>query len=179
MNIRPDAWRRALRSPQVIISVLALLAALVAVFLARPEPITPEPFELPAVQPSELSEEEIRLVTYDRFNLEIPVRATLSVPSDAAGRAEAIVAAVKDLMSESGSWPDLLPLPVVFAEVLNGQRTVVADFRVGQDTEPDPADLTRVARSITGTLRDAGADQVVILVGGQTWRPPPDQDDAD
>ncbi len=177
MNIRPDAWRRALRSPQVIISVLALVAALVAVFLARPEAVEAEPFELPAVQPRELHEEEVRLVTYDRFNLEIPVRELLQVPADAAGRTEAIVAAVKDLMSENGAWPETLPLPVVFAETLSGQLTAVADFRLAGGESPEPAELARVARSVTETLLDAGIGQVVILVDGQAWRPPPDQDD--
>ena len=171
MNIRPDAWRRAFRSPQVAVSVLALLAALVAVFMARPDRIVAEPFELPVVQSLELQEEEFRLISYDRFNLEIPVRETVAVPADAAGRIEAIVSALRARMTgESGSWPAALPLPVVFATELDGKLTAVLDFRIPQDLLLEPDDLERIARSVRETLQEAGLTEVVVLQNGLRYR---------
>lgn len=174
MNIRPDAWRRAFRSPQVIVSILALLAALAAVFVARPEPIEVTHFELPVIEPRQLGQEEFRVVIYDRFNLEVPLRQTLEVPADAAGRAEVITEAVRERMQgENGSWPEELGSPVVFVTGSAGDQTAVLDFRVPAGFEPEEAALDRIRRSLTVTLGEAGLQDVVLLWNGERIMPAP------
>lgn len=182
MNIRPDAWRRAFRSPQVIVSILALLAALAAVFVAQPEPVELEHFELPVIEPRQLEQEELRIVIYDRFNLQVPLRQTLAVPGDEAGRAEVITEAVRERMQgENGSWPQELGLPVVFVTDLGSGQAAVLDFRVPEAFEMDEAALDRVRRSLTETLEEAGLASVVLLWNGERLTPtlPAAADDAD
>lgn len=174
MNIRPDAWQRAFRSPQVIVSILALVAALAAVMVAQPEPVAVEHFELPAVEPRQLEQEEVRIITYDQFNLEVPLRQMLEVPRDEAGRAEVITEAVRDrLQGENGSWPQELGLPVVFVTDVAGDRTAVLDFRVPEGFELAEAALDRVRRSLVETLGEAGLDSVVLLWNGERIAPTP------
>ncbi len=173
MNIRPDAWRRAFRSPQVLVSILALVAALAAVIVARPEPVEVEHFELPVIEPRQLRQEEFRVVIYDQFNLEVPLRQTLEVPADDAGRAEVITEAVRERMQgENGSWPQELGLPVVFVTEFEGERTAVLDFRVPESFEMAEAAFSRVRRSLTETLTEAGLDSVVLLWNGERLPPP-------
>lgn len=172
MNIRPDAWRRAFASPQVILSLLALVLAIVAVFLTRPRPIEAEPFELPAVEVADLAEEEVRLITFDRFNLEVPLRKTLELPEDASGRVAVIVEAVRDqLRGENGAWPAELPSPVVFVAELDGQDTAVLNFPVSQESVQLGADgFSRLSRSLEATLAGEGLERVVLLLDGQPPR---------
>lgn len=183
MNIRPDAWRRALRSPQVIISVLTLIAALVAVMVTRPDPVTAEPFELPVIEPRPVQQEEVRIITYDRFNLQVPLRQTLEVPGDAAGRAEAITRAVMERFQEGSdeAWPAELDMPVVFVLEQDDGLTAVVDFQTGEGTEVAEAARDRIRRSLSQTLTEAGMDSVVMLWNGERLlqQPAPETEDPD
>ena len=180
MNIRPDAWRRAFRSPQVIVSILALLAAIAAVLVAQPERVTVEPFELPVVEPRVLEQEEIRIITYDRFNLEVPQRQTVEVPADPAGRAEAITEAVRaQLQGENGSWPQELDLPVVFVIETSAGQTAVLDFRAPAGFELREAALDRVRRSLEATFIEAGLDSMLLLWNGERLLLAPQQPAAE
>ncbi len=173
MNIRPDAWRRAFRSPQVILSLLALVGALLAVFVARPDRITVEPFELPVVEETSLTREEVRIITFDRFNLEIPLLMSLEVPGHAAGRVAVIVEAVRNqLQGQNGAWPEALPLPVVFVPELDQGQTAVLDFRPeSSEMQLDEVAFSRLRRSLEATLHEAGMEQVVLLMHGQPPQP--------
>ncbi len=174
MNVRPDAFRRALRSPQVILSIFALLGAIIAVLLVRPAPVTVEPFELPEIEEQQLMTEEVRLITFDRFNLEIPMRQTLAVPADRTGRARAIVAAVREqLIGESGSWPADLPQPAVFVTDQAGAEVVVVDLAVSETAGFAAGDLERLQLSLQRTLSEAGYAQVVLLTDGEEQLNPP------
>jgi|GEM_PF-3369665 len=168
MNVRPDAWRKAFRSPQVILSLLALAGAIVAVLLTRPEPVTADPFELPAVPEQTVTAEEVRIITYDRFNLEVPVRLEVNLPAGTAGQIRALLAAVQGQLSgENGAWPADLPLPVVFLTSIDGEQVVVLDLKAGDAQELTAEQLLRIRMSIEHTLREAGFGRVVLLVDGE------------
>lgn len=159
-------WLKAFRSKQVVAALLALLGAVVAVILVRPVPVEPEPFELPALEPHEEEVMEFRVVTYDRFNLEIPVRLELEVPEDGAGRVRALVAAVRgQLRNDLDAWPDRLELPAIF--LLPGtDRRVVLDFSSAGEGFAGSDGADRLARSVAATLREAGFTPVAVLFAG-------------
>lgn len=174
MNIRPDAFRRAFRSPPVILALLALLGAVTAVLIVRPEEVTARPFELPAIEEQVLNEEEVRLITFDRFNLEIPLRQTLALPPDEPGRIRVITAAVREQLSgEGGAWPAALPLPLIYLVDSSGEQLVVVDLAVSAAGEFPVADQLRVRTSLERTLNEAGFERVVLLQDGEET--PPEQ----
>ena len=168
MNVRPNAWRRAFASPQVILSLLALLGAVVAVFLSRPKPVEVPPFELPVSETIPTTSTEVRVITFDRFNLEIPLLVTLDMPESVQGRIAVLVDAVREqLEGENGAWPDWLPEPVVFVTELSGQRTVVLDFPVDpSEARFETEAFGRLRRSLEATLAGDGHSTVVLLIGG-------------
>src|SRR5690625_4840142 len=166
MGMRRSPWFKALRSRQVIAAILALIGAVVAVLVVRPAPIEPEPFELPELDPVELETQEFRVVTYDRFNLEVPLRLELEVPADEAGRARVLISALqRQLADDLEAWPDGLGMPAIFV-LGEPDEGLVIDFHAAPPGFANSDGAARLARSVTGTLREAGFSQVRILFGG-------------
>ena len=167
MGMRRSPWFKALRSRQVIAAILALIGAVVAVLVVRPAPIEPEPFELPELDPVELETQEFRVITYDRFNLEVPLRLELEVPADEAGRTRALLAALREQFSDDlEAWPESLDPPAVFILPAADGRAVL-DFTTAEDGFSGTDGARRLARSISATLEEAGFSRVNVLFAGE------------
>jgi hypothetical protein len=158
----------ALARPQVITAFLLLLGA-AALFFIPSGPATSESqeFVLPEVTPAGSTTAEIRLVTYDRFDLETSTSRTLDVPTGPALRLAAVLQELQATLQADGIWPAGLPAPLVFVETLNRQRTAILDFQPPADLLLPVSHELRLLQSIEATVLANGLDSVHFLLHGQ------------
>lgn len=144
-------------------ALLVLILAVLAIWFTRSPSPEPRQFSLPVTSEPELTAEEVRLVAFDRFDLEIPVRVTVDVPEDDAGRYRAIIAELQQLVREQEGWPEGLPLP----EVYEVRGNVVLDFHPPEGFSVDEDTERRLRQSLEATLVAAGAGSVSFLLSGE------------
>lgn len=158
----------ALSRPQVLVALLLLLGAAV-LFLA---PVTSGDraegeFLLPEITPAQTVTAEVRLVTYDQFNLEVLDSSQQVVPLAPAQQLTAVLALLQAELLQSGVWPAALPAPGVFVETLNRQRVAVLDFRPAAPLPLSVAQELRLLQSIEATVLANGSDRVQFLLQGR------------
>lgn len=156
---------RAFGTPQVLIGVLLVIAA-VASSLAPSYGVAPAPTIALGSPDSALAEVDVRLVIHDSAGLERSVLARLPVPEGASQRLATILAALRDELVISGTWPAALPAARVFVESFDRRTVAVIDMprtAVGVSVAQELA----ILRSLTATAEANGAATVRFLRGGE------------
>lgn len=163
-----SVWGRAMRSPQFLLALLVLILAMVAIIATTEDPPEIIEYALPVIEEETLLPEEVRLVTFDQFSLEIPLRVSVEVPRNPTGRLRVIVGALVATLDLQGIWPAGLELPDVFLVDMDGSATAVLDFRPPEDLDFSQEAERRLLRSIEETMLAAGADTVRFLRQGES-----------
>ena len=154
-------------SPQVIMSLVVLLAAIGAFMLTRTPPPEVTEFELPMIEQAQHVTEEVRLITYDQFGLEVPVRVSLEVPTTDVGRLGAIVDALVLRLGEQGDWPAGLETPTVHLVESTAGSTAVLDLAPPAGLGLDPETEERLYRAFEETLLASGVRNMRFLLNGE------------
>lgn len=157
----------ALSRPQVLVAFVLLFGA-AALFLTPLKGDQPEgEFLLPEITPAETVMAEVRLVTYDQFNLEVVTGKQLLVPLAPAQQLAAVLGLLQVELQHNGDWPATLSAPAVFVETLNRQRTAVLDFRPTAALTLSVAQELRLLQSIEATVLANDIDRVQFLQQGR------------
>jgi hypothetical protein len=127
---------------------------------------SPPSVEIIETAPASLDTREVRLVLYDAQGLETPVFASVDLPASAAGRLQAILAALREEMMGDG-WPEALPVPTVFVETVARRTVAVLDFRPEGQIPLSVAGEQRLLRAVQETSLANGVDQVRFLLDGE------------
>ncbi len=160
MNWLRTHWRVVLRGPVLVGLAVFLfgLFTLLRSFVQTTPPLTTVELDLPTVT---TTAQDIELTLYEDHVVKRPLRVTLELPTDPAGRYRVILAAVQ---SNLGVWPQALPLPEVFLLEENNSRNVTLHFRFEESIAVSVIEEVRLYNSIIATLQANGANQVHLLV---------------
>ena len=158
---RAPAWL----APQVLIAALLVLAALVYALRAPPVPGAPPTVALQPAETEPLPPVEVELVLAEPGELERVMFVPARLPEDAAGRLEAVFAALRMELVDAGVWPEEVPAPTVFLQRVGGDDVAVLDFTVPDGVTRDVEAELRLVRSIEATA-DRHDATVRYLVNG-------------
>lgn len=169
MQLRSEAFKKALTKPHVLLALLALLSALGYLFgnmVNVSRRTKPPVVELTSAVEDAAITSEIRLVLYDSTGLERPMFLTVRLPESETERLHGIVEALRGELFRRGVWPDALPLPLVFVEQLEGRRVAVLDFDLPAPVAVPVGVELQLLRSIEATVLANDIDRVRILTNG-------------
>jgi len=154
------------RSPQVLLSALALLAASAYLLRSGPPDVPPPP-DLRAV-PSGEEAVEVREVVVYRVDDQLArpvVREIVDAP-DPGLRMQRIVDEVRAVMVASGAWPQELPAPRAFTLEVEREAVVVLDMPE-HDARLDVALERGIVASLERTLLEQGVERIAYLRAGR------------
>lgn len=161
-------WRR-LATPYVAVASLVFLASLVF-FLAghgarvgRPKLVDIKP----AAAGTAGTSQEVRLELVDANGLARPDYVTLQLPKDPTARLQTILAALRQAMSQAGSWPQGLDTPEVFLQQVNRKQVAVLNLRESGPVAVGVAEELQLLHSLRQTMLNNGVDEVRFLRDGR------------
>lgn len=168
-----DEVRRVWASPQVLVALVLVAVTLVYAVGGRREPLDPPPpVPVTPTPTSATVEREVRYVVVDEAGLERPGFADVAlapdVADDRAVRLTSALAALRDDLVASGTWPGAVPAPGAFVFELDRAVIAVVDVApLGDDASVSVAQEWAALRSIVATARvEVAADDVHVTVGG-------------
>lgn len=162
----------ALVRPQVVVSALLLVGALLFTLLPRgPQRPRPPTVELASGIEIPIVEREVRLLLIDPDGLERPVFARLTFADSPSARVEAVVSALRDELVAADVWPVAGPVPTLFRGVVDVRTFVVLDFSDGFDGLSVVQERQLIG-SLDATLRVEGVDEVRYLRHGRAVEAP-------
>lgn len=163
-------WSEVLLRPQVLLSVLAVLASLswFAAGLGRDGPEPALPALLLDAPADRLVRSDVPIVVVDRGGLERTLLVEVEAIDAELPRLEAALSAMREALLDAGDWPASVPAPRVYDYEVQRRRVVVIDV----------ADLARgdhigvlasvaALRSLRETAFAHGADEVEVVVDGE------------
>ncbi len=153
-------------APQVLVPLLALLAAGLFALRAGPPPVAPPP-ELASTAPpdEEVERREVVLYLVDD-ELARPVVRQVAGSDDPSLRLQALVDELRAVLVEEGAWPEALPSPRVFAFEVERAAAAVLDLPA-HDLALDVGAERRIVASLQRTLLEAGVERAAFLRDGR------------
>ena len=165
---QPDAPQRTAwwTRPQVLVAALLLAGATAFFVVSRPPDVGPAPeLELPDASGETAVLREVTLFRV-ADGVATPLLREVPVPEDPSARTEALLAALRDALIETGDWPADLPTPSVFTLRIERDDAVVLDVPE-HDVVLDVASERTVIASLERTLIEQGVERIAYLRGGQ------------
>lgn len=153
-------------SPQILLPLLALLAAGLYAVRSEPPRSSPAPeLAVPSTTDAEVPRTEAVVYVVDESGLAHPSVVEIAAREEPSARLQEIVDALRAEMTTSGVWPGDLPAPHVHAFTLERREVAVLDLPAA----PVRLDVSReraILASLDRTLAEAGIDDVAYLRDG-------------
>jgi hypothetical protein len=157
-------------TPQVLVPLLAVLAAGIYALRASPATVPPPPELAAAADPGDPTRRrEVVLYLVDD-GLARPLVREVADPEDLSARLQVVVDALREAMVEQGTWPSRLPAPRAFAFELERDAAAVLDLPP-HDVALDVASERRIVASLQRTLLEQGFERVAFLRDGRAGGP--------
>lgn len=160
---------RILLRPQVLVSLLILMTAIIWTWSPRPQPQVVLPNLRNSLSQEVLQTETIQLTSYDSRGLEQPRFITTELPSTSELRYQTIISLLRqELLTDI--WPEELPEPVVYVYQSGARRTVILDFILDRMPEVSIGQEWQLLQSLGTTLLRNGATDWRVLVNNRGSR---------
>ncbi len=161
-------WLRILAMPPVLLGVFVLLGSLALFFGSlRSTPLIRQELNLDITELNPQTLQEVPLVLIDANGLEDTVMLELSLAADDGSKLAAILAALRELMLNRGTWPQALLAPQVFVTTLARQRVAVLDFDIERPLAVTIEIERQILESVRSTTLRNGMDKLQILINGK------------
>lgn len=165
-----DGPRVRWATPQVLVPLLALLAASIYALRAAPATVAPPPDLAATADPEDATRRrEVVLYLVDD-GLARPVVREVADPEDVSARLQAVVDGLRQAMSEEGAWPSRLPAPRAFAFEVERDAVAVLDLPA-HEVVLDVAAERRIVASLQRTLLEQGIERIAFLRDGRAAGP--------
>ncbi len=162
-KLEPLGRRSWWGAPQVLLTVFALVVAILYAIGGRSLPTAPAPGPLLGEEGAATSLVEIRYVVVDQEGLERPGFADVPMTEIAAqDPTEVLNAALSALRADllaQGAWPASVPAPRGYVLLLDRQRVAVIDVRITEEGRPAGA---TPSRPLTTTAVELGAVRSLV-----------------
>ncbi len=169
MNISGQFLASVLLRPQVLSSLLILMATVYWTWQPKPQPQVQPPNLEPWQAQVELQSETIQLTSYDSRGLERPSFITTELPVSLEMRYQKILALLRqELLADI--WPENVPEPTVYVYQSGSRRTVILDFKLQSPPAISIAQEWQLFQSISSTLLRNGATDWRGLVNSRETR---------
>lgn len=157
-------------TPQVLVPLLAVLAAGIYALRASPATVPPPPDLAATTDPEgETRRREVVLYLVDD-ELARPVVREVADAEDVSARLQAVVDGLREAMLEEGTWPSRLPAPRAFAFEVERDAAAVLDLPA-HDVALDVASERRIVASLQRTLLEQGVERIAFLRDGRAEGP--------
>lgn len=162
-----DKLVKALLTPQVLVAVLLLVAAVALLTgIRRVQPPAAPVVDLGAAAAQTVSF-DARLVLADDAQLEWQKVVRIDAPDTPPLRLAAVLAALRQALLDEGLWPTALPAPFVYLETIDRAVYAVLDVRTPEPIAVSVARERALLRAITATTLANGVDEVRFLRDGR------------
>lgn len=162
----PNALSRY-ASPQVLLALLALIAALIYALSSRAAQPAPPVLLQEVAEERELERRSVVLYVVQGELVQPIAREVETIVDDAGADLEVLIAALRLELLERGVWPEALPTPTVFVVELERRPNVVLDLPADVLPSMSVRDEATILTSLERTLLETGVERVAFVRDGE------------